>query len=108
MQFLAIGQYVNDAETAERAGAGRLEEVRYAWDAYADQTLRQAWTRADGKAPILLLEAGTAEEVKHRLERSPYVRDRVIDWDVVELAPFHPYTALFNSVGEQNGPTSDR
>ena len=105
MQFVAIGHYVDDPETLQRAQAGRVEEVRYAWDAYVDQTLRQAWTRADGQAPILLLEAATADDLLARLSQSPYVRDRVIDWDLIELAPFHPYSALFQSLGDQNGTT---
>lgn len=103
MQFFAIGHYVNDPTTFQRAEAGQFEEVRYAWDAYVDQTLRQVWTRADGLAPILLLEAATADELRARLDQSPYVRDRVIDWDLIELAPFHPWSALFQSTGDENG-----
>lgn len=101
MQFVAIGHYVDHPETLQRAQAGRVEEVRYAWDAYVDQTLRQAWTRADGQAPILLLEAATADELKDRLDRSPYVRDRIIVWDLIELAPFHPFSALLQSPDDE-------
>nr|CAA9324405.1 MAG: hypothetical protein AVDCRST_MAG46-1041 [uncultured Nocardioidaceae bacterium] len=101
MQFLAIGHYVVDPDLPRRARAGRVEEVRYAWDAYLDQTLRQAWTRSDGQAPILLLEAATADELKDRLDHSPYVQARVVNWEVVELAPFHPYSALFHHADDE-------
>jgi hypothetical protein len=103
MQFLAIGRYVNDAETLQRAQAAQVEEVRYAWDAYIDQTLRQAWIRTDGQAPILLLEAATVDDARNLLDRSPYVRDRVIEWDLIELTAFHPYSALFDTVSELEG-----
>lgn len=100
MQFLAIGHYVVDPEFAQRAAAARIDEVRYAWDAYVDQALRQAWTRTDGQAPILLLEAATVGELQERLDHSPYVRQHVIEWELIELAPFHPYSALFQAAND--------
>lgn len=103
MQYLAVGHYVTDPGLSERAAAGRVKEMRYAWTAYLDQTLRQAWCRAEGQAPILFMESISLDEARHRLDQSPFVHERLIDWELIDLTPFHPWSALFT----QSSPNRD-
>jgi hypothetical protein len=95
MQFLALGRWATDDAYLERLGACLEEELRYAWGAYVDENLRNIWYRADGEAPILLIEGNSADEVTTMLDATPFHRDGVATWDVIELKPFTSWSGLF-------------
>ena len=79
MQYLAIGRYIADPDVAGRAERGRVAEMRYAWDQYLDDTLRMAWLRTDGQAPVLLIEAPLRDIATQRLTESPSLPAPALD-----------------------------
>jgi hypothetical protein len=95
MQFLVLGRWATDEGRQERLGACLEEEIRYAWGGYADENLRQIWYRADGEAPIVLMEANSLDEVRTLVDETPFHRDGVATWDIIELKPFTSWSVLF-------------
>jgi hypothetical protein len=100
MQFLVLGHWTHGEHHQQRLSACLEEEVRYAWASYMDGHLRHFWYRADGEAQALIVEGSSREEVETLLTATPFERDGVATWEVIELKPFAPWSVLFRPAPE--------
>jgi len=73
------------------------EEALRAWDLYQSGALRELYFRADRKEAVLFLEAEDVAAGKRILGELPLVREGLIDFELVPLAPYPGFSRLFAS-----------
>ncbi len=87
MKILAVARF--DPETTPEKMRPHLEaEVEHAWRLYKEGTFREMYDRQDGPGVVIVLECGSVDEARGALAGLPLVREKVIDFEIVPLAPF--------------------
>lgn len=71
------------------------EEAARVWALYRDGTLREMYFRQDEPSAVLILECEGAEEAQRVLDTLPLVREGLITFDVIPLAPYPGFSRLF-------------
>jgi hypothetical protein len=75
-------------------------EVEAVWDLYTRGIVREFYTRADQGGPaILTVECENVEAARQTLQGLPLVEMKMIDLDLIPLAPFNGLTQLFQTTG---------
>ena len=73
-------------------------EVEAVWDLYTRGIVREFYTRADQGGPaILTVESETVESAQNALAKLPLVELKMIDLDLIPLAPFSNLNQLFQT-----------
>ncbi len=76
------------------------EEVEAIWQLYSQGIIREFYTRADNGGPaILTVESETVEAAQKALAKLPLVEKKMLDLDLIPLAPFNNLTQLFQQAG---------
>lgn len=71
-------------------------EVQAIWDLYAQDVVREFYTRGDQGGPaILTVEAENVEAAREALKKLPLVEVNMLDLEFIPLAPFNYLTHLF-------------
>jgi len=86
MLFLATGKFTV-AATSIPDGA---EEVRVMRDLVGSGEVREAWIYSDRSAVALVLELSSEAEAQTVISSLPFVSERVLAFDIVEIAPLFP------------------
>lgn len=94
MKILALEQELPGVD-ADRYAPLLEEEARRVWELYHDGTVREAYFRADQRAAVLILESPTVEQAQALLATLPLVRERLIRFTVIPLAPYTGFARLF-------------
>ena len=75
-------------------------EVEAVWDLYTRGIVREFYTRADQGGPaILTVECENVDAARQALQGLPLVEMKMIDLDLIPLAPFNGLTQLFQTNG---------
>ncbi len=75
-------------------------EVEAVWDLYTRGIIREFYTRADQGGPaVLTVECENVEAARQTLQGLPLVEMKMIDLDLIPLAPFNGLTQLFQTTG---------
>jgi hypothetical protein len=69
-------------------------EVRATVKLYLDGTIRQWYSRGDGKGVILLIDAKTVEEAHAVIDGMPLSKENLVDHEYIAVGPLMPLTAL--------------
>ena len=73
-------------------------EVEAVWQLYTQGIVREFYTRADNGGPaILTVESESVDSARKALAELPLVEMKMIDLDLVPLAPFTGLTHLFEA-----------
>ncbi len=73
-------------------------EVEAVWDLYTRGIVREFYTRADQGGPaVLTVECENVEAAWQTLQGLPLVEMKMIDLDLIPLAPFNGLTQLFQT-----------
>ena len=95
MKVLAIAR-VDPRTTLETIQPYLAEEVTYAWELYKAGTLRELYSCRDRRLGVVfVLECNDAEEARRALDGLPFVREKLIDFEVIPLGPFSYFEMLF-------------
>lgn len=74
------------------------EEVEAVWNLYTQGIVREFYTRADNGGPaILAVEAESVDDAWKTLAKLPLVELKMLDLDLVPLAPFTGLNHLFEN-----------
>lgn len=71
------------------------EESARAWELYQSGIVRELHFRVDRPGALLVLEAASVEEAKKTLATLPLVREGLIEFDLIPLAPYPGFARLF-------------
>jgi|SRR5262245_16526565 len=84
-----------------RQGVSRQEimnvmpaEIRATVKLYLDGTIRQWYSRGDGKGAIFLIDAKTVEEAHAVIDTMPLSKENLVDHEYIPVGPLMPLTAL--------------
>jgi len=108
---LASGQLPSDAPTPKttevmviltvKEGVTRQQimsimpaEVRATVKLYLDGTIRQWYSRGDGKGVIFLIDAKTVEEAHAAIDAMPLSKENLVDHEYIPVGPLMPLAAL--------------
>src|SRR5262249_51756384 len=73
-------------------------EIRAVWDLYAQGNCREFYVRAaEPGRVVLMFECASVEAAEAALATLPFAQLRLIDFDVIPLAPFVGLTRLFQA-----------
>ncbi len=71
------------------------EEALKVWQLYKDGKIRELYFRADQASAVLLLECKGTKEAKKILSTLPLVKQNLITFELIPLAPYPGFERLF-------------
>jgi len=69
-------------------------EVRATVKLYLDGTIRQWYSRGDGKGVIFLIDAKSVEDAHAAIDAMPLSKENLVDHEYIPVGPLMPLTAL--------------
>ncbi len=97
MKFLVLPKPIEGVrrEALEEHAA---DEIRAVWNLYAQGIVREFYTRpAEPGRVVLMLECAGVDAARDALATLPFARLRLIDFDLIPLAPFAGLARLFQA-----------
>ncbi len=95
MKILAIAK-VDPQTTPEKIKPFLAAEVKHAWKLYKEGTVREMYSCPDRRLGVVfVLECDGADQAKKLLDELPFVREKLIDFEIVPLGPFSYFEMLF-------------
>jgi muconolactone delta-isomerase len=94
MKFLAIEKEVPGV-TEEQCAPHLRSEAERAWELYKEGKIRELYFRADRAEAILILECENIQEAHSVIDSLPLVKNGLIDFDLIPLAPYPGFARLF-------------
>ncbi len=97
MKILVFAQRHTDV-SVEQMRPYFKSEIEAVWSLYSQGIVREFYTRADQGGPaILTVESETVEAAQKALADLPLVQRKMIDLDLIPLAPFCNLSQLFQA-----------
>lgn len=97
MKILVLAKRHGDV-SVEQMRPHFKSEIEAVWQLYAQGVVREFYTRADQGGPaILTVESETVEDAQKALAGLPLVQRKLIDLDLIPLAPFSNLSQLFEA-----------
>ncbi len=97
MKILVLAQRHADV-SLEQIRPHFKAEVEAVWRLYTQGIIREFYTRADNGGPaILTVESESVESAKKALAELPLVEMKMLDLDLIPLAPFRNLDHLFQT-----------
>ena len=78
---------VNDGVTRQQIMNIMPAEVRATVKLYLDGTIRQWYSRGDGKGVIFLIDAKTVEEAHAAIDAMPLSKENLVDHEYIPVGP---------------------
>ena len=94
MKLLAIERELSDGAAGDFAPHLAAEASR-AWELYQAGIIRELYFRADCHEAVLVLECADIEEAQQMLDTLPLVRESLIAFELIPLAPYPGFARLF-------------
>src|SRR5215813_12407628 len=69
-------------------------EIRATVKLYLDGTIRQWYSRGDGRGVVFLIDAKTVEEAHAAIDAMPLSKENLVDHEYIPVGPLVPLTAL--------------
>ncbi|MFH1851883.1 MAG: superoxide dismutase [Candidatus Neomarinimicrobiota bacterium] len=95
MKIIAIEKELPGARPGEFRRLGRAEALT-AWQLHQDDFIRELYFKADEDLAVLILEAETLEDARSQLAELPFVKNGLIDFELLPLRPYPGFERLFN------------
>lgn len=76
-------------------------EIRATVNLYLDGTIRQWYSRGDGKGAIFLVDAKTEEDARAIMETLPLAKEQLMDHEYIPVGPLMPLRALLGAGPQQ-------
>ena len=71
-------------------------EIRATVKLYLDGTVRQWYSRGDGKGVVLLIDAKSVEEAHAAIDTMPLSKENLVDHEYIPVGPLMPLAALLS------------
>jgi hypothetical protein len=94
MKILAIAK-VDPETTLEKMQPYLEAEAKHAWKLYKEGTFREVYARQDRLGVVFVLECSSVDEARTILDELPFVREKLIDFELIPLGPFFHFEMLF-------------
>ena len=95
MKILAIAK-VDPQTTLEKIQPHLEAEVKHAWKLYKEGTVREMYNCQDRRLGVVfILECSSVDEARKTLDELPFVRGKLIDFEIIPLGSFSYFETLF-------------
>jgi len=95
MKILAIAK-VDPQTTLEKIQPYLEAEVKHAWNLYKEGTVREMYNCQDRRLGVVfILECRSVDEAQKILDELPFVREKLVDFEIIPLGPFSYFEMLF-------------
>jgi hypothetical protein len=94
MKILAVAK-VDPQTTREKIQPHLAAETMHAWKLYKEGTIREMYDRRDRMGVVFVLECDSVADARTSLSELPFVREKLIDFEVIPLGPFSYFEMLF-------------
>ncbi|HVP20430.1 MAG TPA: muconolactone Delta-isomerase family protein [Anaerolineaceae bacterium] len=95
MKILALEKELPDL-TPDAFKSFAEEEAREAWALYQTGIIRELYFHADQQSAVLVLECESVEEARSILASLPFVRERLITFEIIPLKAYPGFARLFH------------
>ena len=95
MKILAIEREL-PSEIDERFKEHAEAEALRVWELHKSDVIREVYFRADESCAVLVLECADVEEAKEVLNTLPFVKEGLIDFEIIPLTPYPGFERLFS------------
>ncbi len=95
MKILAL-EHENPGATADLFQRYAREEARKVWELYQSGGIRELYFRADRHTAVLVLESDSVEEAAAMLAGLPFVREKLIIFELIPLTAYPGFERLFS------------
>jgi hypothetical protein len=95
MKILAIAK-VDPQTTLEKIKPHLEAEVKCAWKLYKAGLVREMYNCQDRPMGVVfVLECSSVDEARKNLDELPFVREKLIDFEIIPLGPFYYFETLY-------------
>ena len=94
MKIIAIEKELSTA-TDEEFRKYAQEEAGVLWQLYKSGVVREFYFRDDEKKAVLILEAGNLSIAKASLDKLPFVKNKLIEFELIPLRPYSGFERIF-------------
>ena len=71
-------------------------EVKCAWKLYKEGKVREMYNCQDRRLGVVfVLECNSVDEARKNLDELPFVREKLIEFEIIPLGPFSYFETLF-------------
>lgn len=95
MKILALEHELPGA-SAERFQEYAKAEARKAWELHQSGTIRELYFHADQHTAVLVMECASTGEAKAVLADLPFVRQGLIEFELIPLVAYSGFARLFS------------
>lgn len=97
MKILAIAR-VDPQTTLEKIKPHLEAEVKHAWKMFKEGSVREMYNCQDRPMGVVfVLECSGVDEARKTLDELPFVREKLIDFEIIPLGPFSYFEILFKN-----------
>lgn len=98
MKIIGITRRIgNSAQDNEARAALLLPEIHEAWRLQQSDFIREFYLAPQQQAVVVIIEAASEAEAAERLKVLPMVRDELLVFDLIGLAPYPSFAKLFRA-----------
>ena len=97
IQIMMISRLASGV-TLEDTVSYTKDEAKLAWEYYTTGRYRQMYGRLDEGGVVVIMEAKNMEEAYKAVDQMPLVKNGLVEYDLIPLGSFFPWTALFNTI----------
>ena len=95
MKILALEKELPDL-TPDAFKSFAEEEARQAWALYQAGIIRELYFHADQQSAVLVLDCESIDEARNILASLPFVRERLITFEIIPLKAYPGFARLFH------------
>lgn len=94
MRIIALEKEISTARPIDFRKNAKVE-AKALWKLYINGFVREFYFRKEKKLAVLLLEVKNKVEAKKVLNKLPYVRKELIEFELIPLRPYPGFQRLF-------------
>ena len=94
MRIIAL-EREREGATTDQYRALAASEARKLWELQQAEFIREAHFRRDMNSAVLILEADSEKAAAERLSELPFVRENLIEFELIPLRPYPGFERLF-------------
>lgn len=96
MKILALEKEIK-GKTAEDFNPHSEPEALHVWELYKTGIIREIYFRADETSAVIILECEDLKEAKEILSGFPFVKHKLITFEIIPLAAYPGFERLFRT-----------
>lgn len=98
MKIIGITRRIGDSEQDNDARAELvLPEIHEAWRLHLEGFIREFYLAEGRQAVVIIIEADSEAQAAEKLKELPMVREELVAFDLIGLAPYPSFARLFRA-----------